>query len=106
MQVPAVYWWYKTPSHAAELTAGYHNPTNQDGYSPVFEILRKHSVTMKFVCVGFHLSNQEANESLIDPEGLSWQVILAHCLIDFFCYALTAIIWLSGGLHEDRSDVI
>ncbi|KAH1234612.1 Beta-amylase 8 [Glycine max] len=75
VKVPAVYWWYKTPSHAAELTAGYHNPTNQDGYSPVFEVLRKHAVTMKFVCLGFHLSSQEANESLIDPEGLSWQVL-------------------------------
>ncbi|KAJ1431184.1 Glycoside hydrolase, family 14 [Sesbania bispinosa] len=75
VKVPAVYWWYKTPSHAAELTAGYHNPTNQDGYSPVFEVLKKHAVTMKFVCLGFHLSSQEANESLVDPEGLSWQVL-------------------------------
>lgn len=47
----------------------------------MFEVLRKHAVTMKFVCLGFHLSSQEANESLIDPEGLSWQVIL-------FCYIL------------------
>ncbi|KAI4327917.1 hypothetical protein L6164_020326 [Bauhinia variegata] len=75
VKVPSIYWWYKTSSHAAELTAGYHNPTNQDGYSPVFEVLRKHSVTMKFVCLGFQLSNQEADESLTDPEGLSWQVL-------------------------------
>lgn len=75
VKVPAVYWWYKTPSHAAELTAGYHNPTNQDGYSPVFEVLKKHAVTMKFVCLGFNPSNQEANESLVDPDGLSWQVL-------------------------------
>ena len=36
---------------------------------------------MKFVCLGFHLSIQEAYEFLIDLEGLSWQVIL-------FCYIL------------------
>lgn len=75
MQVPAVYWWYKTPSHAAELTSGYYNPTNRDGYSPVFEVLKKHGVTVKFVCTGLQMSNQDSNEFLADPEGLSWQVM-------------------------------
>ncbi|XP_062145931.1 beta-amylase 8 [Alnus glutinosa] len=74
VQVPAVHWWYKTTSHAAELTAGFYNPTNQDGYSPVFEVLRKHSVTLKFVCLRFHVSGQEY-EAFADPEGLSWQVL-------------------------------
>lgn len=79
MQVPAVYWWYKTSSHAAELTSGYYNPTNQNGYSPVFEVLKKHSVTVKFVCSGLHISSQDNDEALADPEGLSWQVMaLAH----------------------------
>lgn len=75
MQIPAVYWWYKTSSHAAELTAGYYNPTNHDGYSPVFEVLKKHSVTMKFICSGLQISGHENDEALADPEGLSWQVI-------------------------------
>lgn len=72
VKVPGVYWWYKTASHAAELTAGYYNPSNQDGYAPVFEVLKKHSVTMKFVCAVPSLQDQEA---LADPEGLSWQVL-------------------------------
>ena len=75
MQIPAVYWWYKTTSHAAELTAGYYNPTNQDGYAPVFEILKKHSATMKFVWSGLQVPCQETDEALADPEGLSWQVL-------------------------------
>ena len=75
MQVPAVCWWYKTPSHAAELTSGYYNPTNQDGYSPVFEILKRHSATVKFVCSGLQMSSQDNDEALADPEGLSWQVM-------------------------------
>ncbi|XP_059442304.1 beta-amylase 8 [Corylus avellana] len=75
VKVPAVHWWYKTTSHAAELTAGFYNPTNQDGYSPVFEVLRKHSVMLKFVCLRFHVSGQEYDEALADPEGLSWQVL-------------------------------
>uniref|UniRef100_A0A6M2F826 Beta-amylase n=1 Tax=Populus davidiana TaxID=266767 RepID=A0A6M2F826_9ROSI len=75
IKVPAVYWWYRTASHAAELTAGYYNPTNQDGYSPVFEVLKKHSVIMKFVCSGLQVSGFENDEALVDPEGLSWQVL-------------------------------
>lgn len=75
VKIPAVYWWYKTPSHAAELTAGYYNPTNRDGYYPVFEVLRKHSVTMKFVCPRTHFDCRENEESIADPEGLSRQVL-------------------------------
>ncbi|KAI3439738.1 Beta-amylase, partial [Psidium guajava] len=75
VKVPAVYWWYKTASHAAELTAGYYNPTNQDGYSPVFEVLKRHSVTVKFVCSGLQSLSQELDEGCADPEGLNWQVL-------------------------------
>ncbi|GMY33628.1 beta-amylase 8 [Fagus crenata] len=75
IKVPAVHWWYKTASHAAELTAGFYNPTNQDGYAPVFEVLRKHSVTLKFVCLRLQVSGLENDEALADPEGLSWQVL-------------------------------
>ncbi|XVF52173.1 hypothetical protein PTKIN_Ptkin04bG0243700 [Pterospermum kingtungense] len=75
VKVPAVYWWYKTSSHAAELTAGYYNPTNRDGYSPVFEVLKKHSVTMKFMCSGLQVCSYESDEAFADPEGLSWQVL-------------------------------
>lgn len=75
VKIPAVYWWYKTSSHAAELTAGYYNPTNQDGYSPVFDILKKHSVTLKFLSSGLHISAQENDEPLADSDALSWQVL-------------------------------
>ncbi|KAK6934089.1 BES1/BZR1 plant transcription factor, N-terminal [Dillenia turbinata] len=70
--IPAVFWWYRTSSHAAELMAGYHNPTNQDGYSAVFEILKKHCVTIKFICSGPQVSCPD-DEAYADPEGLSWQ---------------------------------
>ncbi|GLT73937.1 hypothetical protein SLA2020_457650 [Shorea laevis] len=75
IKVPAVFWWYKTASHAAELTSGYYNPTNQDGYSPVFEALKKHSVTMKFMCSGLQVSSYDNDEGFADPEGLNWQVL-------------------------------
>ncbi|KAJ6808776.1 putative beta-amylase 8 [Iris pallida] len=76
VKIPAVYWWYKTSSHAAELTAGFYNPTNQDGYSPVFHTLKKHSATMKFFFAGPRSSYSTENEdTFADPEGLSWQVL-------------------------------
>uniref|UniRef100_A0A2P2L3B3 Beta-amylase n=1 Tax=Rhizophora mucronata TaxID=61149 RepID=A0A2P2L3B3_RHIMU len=75
VKIPAVYWWYKTTSHAAELTAGYYNPTNQDGYASVFEALKKYSVIIKFVCSGLQISGHDSDDILADPEGLSWQVL-------------------------------
>lgn len=75
VKVPAVHWWYKTTSHAAELTAGFYNPTNQDGYSPVFEVLKRHSVALKLVCLRLPVPAQEYDEALADPEALSWQVL-------------------------------
>ncbi|MCD9559419.1 Beta-amylase 8 [Datura stramonium] len=78
VKIPAIYWWYRTSSHAAELTAGYYNPMNQDGYSPVFEVLKKHSVTIKFLSSGLQVP--DTNDSLADPEGLSWQEIYVLCI--------------------------
>lgn len=85
MQIPAIYWSYKTASHAAELTAGYYNPSNRDGYSPVFGSLKKYSVTVKFVCPGPQMSSNEHEEALADPEGLSWQVIAVDFAFLFIC---------------------
>ncbi|CAN1306317.1 Beta-amylase 8 [Linum perenne] len=75
VKIPAVYWWYKTASHAAELTAGFYNPSNKDGYSPVFDALKKHSVVVKLACPALHVSGHD--DALSDPEGLNWQVLNA-----------------------------
>lgn len=99
MQIPAVYWWYKTASHAAELTAGFYNPTNQDGYFPLFDMLKKHSAAMKFVCYGPQHSAQESDEALSDLEGLSWQVATIFCsfLLDLCSH------FIISGCHESFS---
>ncbi|KAI7732724.1 hypothetical protein M8C21_001902 [Ambrosia artemisiifolia] len=75
VKIPSVYWWYKSTSHAAELTAGYYNSANQDGYSAIFEVLKKHLVTVKFVCSGLHLFSDGNQDALADPKGLTWQVL-------------------------------
>ncbi|XP_044418409.1 beta-amylase 8 isoform X5 [Triticum aestivum] len=77
VKIPSIYWWYRTASHAAELTAGFYNPTNRDGYSPVFRMLKKHSIILKVVCYGPEFTVQENDEAFADPEGLTWQVMNA-----------------------------
>ncbi|CAL5060509.1 unnamed protein product [Urochloa decumbens] len=75
VKVPSIYWWYRTASHAAELTAGFYNPTNRDGYSPVLKMLKKHAVILKLVCYGPQFTVQENDEAFADLEGLTWQVM-------------------------------
>lgn len=43
-----IYWWYKTFSHPAELTAGYYNTETRDGYDPVTSMLSRHGAALHF----------------------------------------------------------
>ncbi|KAK1290103.1 Beta-amylase 7 [Acorus calamus] len=75
-KVSGIHWWYKTASHAAELTAGFYNPCNRDGYSSIAAMLKKHSAALNFTCVELRTLDQHKDfpEALADPEGLVWQV--------------------------------
>lgn len=76
-QISGVHWWYKTASHAAELTAGFYNPCNRDGYASIASMLKRHGAALKFTCAELWTLDQheEFPEALADPEGLVWQVI-------------------------------
>lgn len=71
-----IHWWYKTASHAAELTAGFYNPCNRDGYAAIAATLKKHEAALNFTCVELRTLDQHEDfpEALADPEGLVWQV--------------------------------
>lgn len=75
-QLSGIHWWYKTASHAAELTAGFYNPSNRDGYAPIAAMLKKHDVALNFTCFEMRTLDQHEGfpEALADPEGLVWQV--------------------------------
>lgn len=79
VKLSGIHWWYKTASHAAELTAGFYNPVNRDGYAPIASILKKHDATLNFTCVELRTMDQHEDfpEALADPEGLVWQVLNA-----------------------------
>ncbi|KAH6789462.1 beta-amylase 2 [Perilla frutescens var. frutescens] len=79
VKLSGIHWWYKTASHAAELTAGFYNPANRDGYAPIASILKKREATLNFTCVELRTMDQHEDfpEALADPEGLVWQVLNA-----------------------------
>ncbi|GAB4844484.1 Beta-amylase 7 [Ancistrocladus abbreviatus] len=78
-KLPGIHWWYKTASHATELTAGFYNPCNRDGYAAVMLMLKKHEVALNFACteLGSMEHQEERLAALSDPEALIWQVLNA-----------------------------
>ncbi|XWS32187.1 hypothetical protein CRYUN_Cryun23aG0139100 [Craigia yunnanensis] len=78
-KLPGIHWWYKTASHAAELTAGFYNPCNRDGYTAIVAMLQKHGAALNFACAELHFLEQheDLREALADPQGLVWQVLNA-----------------------------
>ncbi|KAE9621227.1 hypothetical protein Lal_00028222 [Lupinus albus] len=78
-KLSGIYWWYKTASHAAELTAGYYNPCNRDGYTAIMAMLKRNEVSLTIACTDLHTLNQHKvfPETYADPEGLVWQVLNA-----------------------------
>jgi len=51
-KIAGVHWWYKTPSHAAELNAGYYNANGVDGYAEIAKAFAKTNGTVvDFTCL-------------------------------------------------------
>ncbi|GMH33910.1 hypothetical protein BSKO_01744 [Bryopsis sp. KO-2023] len=69
-----VHWWFKTRAHAAELTAGYYNTRDRDGYGPIMDVLKKHNAHMSFTCVEMR-DCEHPPESKCSPQGLLQQII-------------------------------
>ncbi|KAL5572842.1 hypothetical protein UlMin_022439 [Ulmus minor] len=78
-KLSGIHWLYKTASHAAELTAGFYNPCNRDGYAAVMSMLKKHRAALNFTCAELQMVNnhEDFQEAQADPEGLVWQVLNA-----------------------------
>ena len=51
IKVAGIHWWYKSRSHAAEMTAGYYNYLGRDGYLPIARMLRKRGAGLSFTCI-------------------------------------------------------
>lgn len=64
---------FKSRAHAAELTAGYYNTRERNGYQPIMEMLRQHGAAASFTCVEMR-DCEHPLEARCSPEGLLNQV--------------------------------
>lgn len=72
-KVPLMHSWYKTRSHPAELTAGFYNTVNRDGYEAAAEMFARNSC--KMILPGMDLSDKhQPQASLSSPELLHAQI--------------------------------
>ncbi|KAJ0035497.1 hypothetical protein Pint_25030 [Pistacia integerrima] len=71
-KVPLMHYWYKTRSHASELTAGFYNTINKEGYAAVAEMFMKNSC--KMILPGMDLSDHSQNHGSSSPELLLGQI--------------------------------
>jgi len=70
-KVAGIHWLYKTPNHAAEVTAGYLNTLGFNGYAPFARIAANHGAIFDFTCLEMFDSDQC---STCAPEELLKQV--------------------------------
>ena len=69
-----MHWWYRCPSHAAELAAGYDNAGGSGGtYRAVAALAVRHGFALTLTCVEM-CDGQHPPEALCGPEGLLRQV--------------------------------
>ena len=52
IKVAGIHWWYKSRSHAAEMTAGYYNYLERDGYEPIARLLKPCAPILPVLAVG------------------------------------------------------
>ncbi|CAI9759487.1 unnamed protein product [Fraxinus pennsylvanica] len=72
-KVAGIHWHYNTKSHAAELTAGYYNTRNRDGYLQIARMLSKYRVVLNFTCMEMR-DGEQPGDARCSPEGLVRQV--------------------------------
>ncbi|XAR68077.1 Beta-amylase [Bertholletia excelsa] len=73
-KVAGIHWWYRDESHAAELTAGFYNLKDRDGYRPIARMLSRHYAILNFTCLEMRDSEHIA-EAKSAPEALVQQVL-------------------------------
>ncbi|MEW5318652.1 MAG: hypothetical protein WDW38_009858 [Sanguina aurantia] len=74
IKLAGVHWWFKSRAHAAELTAGYYNTRDRNGYEPLMLMLKKHSSRLSFTCVEMR-DCEHPPEGRCSPQALLQQVL-------------------------------
>ncbi|KAM3262251.1 hypothetical protein ACQJBY_052762 [Aegilops geniculata] len=76
VKVAGIHWHYGTRSHAPELTAGYYNTRNHDGYLPIARMIGRHGAVLNFTCVEMR-NHEQPQDAQCMPEALVSQVASA-----------------------------
>jgi beta-amylase len=77
VKLAGVHWWFKSRAHGAELTAGYYNTRERDGYEAVMDLLNKHNARMSFTCVEMR-DCEHPPEGRCSPQGAQ---VCAHARV-------------------------
>lgn len=78
VKVAGIHWHYGTRSHAPELTAGYFNTRQRDGYIPIARLIGRHGAVFNFTCIEMR-DHEQPQDAQCTPEKLVHQVKLATC---------------------------
>lgn len=73
LKLAGIHWWYRTSSHAAELTAGYYNTSKRDGYRDIVQLCARYGFQLTLTCVEM-CDAQHPQVAMCGPEGLLRQV--------------------------------
>lgn len=73
LKIAGIHWWYRSKSHAAELTAGYYNTDTRDGYRALIELCAKYRANLTLTCVEM-CDAQHPPGAFCGPEGLLQQI--------------------------------
>jgi len=84
-KLAGVHWWFKSRAHAAELTAGYYNTRERDGYAPLMDVLKKYHTHLSFTCVEMR-DCEHPPEGRCSPQGLSIGCIKSCLAVDSTAY--------------------
>lgn len=73
LKIAGVHWWYRTRSHAAELTAGYFNSDDHCGYEKIVDLCREFGFNLILTCIEMS-DGQHPHEVRSSPQNLLHQI--------------------------------
>lgn len=82
VKLAGVHWWFKSRAHAAELTAGYYNTRERDGYADLMAVLKRNNARLSFTCVEMR-DCEHPPEGRCSPQGVHppcLAYISQHCV--------------------------
>ncbi|KAK4798045.1 hypothetical protein SAY86_030371 [Trapa natans] len=105
-KVPLVHSWYKSRAHPSELTAGFYNTVNRDGYDSIAEVFAKNSC--KVILPGMDLLDDDfPNITLSSPQSLLRQVRAACSKhgVDVSGQNSSAAVFPEGGFEQMKKNL-